>query len=90
MNADLDYLTTEYAREKQIEEYNTPYLPKRGREMKTGKEIVDSWREQLGPVERKDFLEERIDAALREARREGNIQGWEEAQKMANVMLGKP
>jgi uncharacterized protein (DUF924 family) len=73
-----------------IEEYNKPYLPKRGREMKTGKEIVDSWHEQASTAWFKtdmDDLKKRIDAALQLARAEGEMVGWENAKKLANAIL---
>lgn len=86
---DLSYLKTTYAREKMIESYDREG---KGEKMKTGKEIVGSWHEQASTAWFKtdmDDLKERIDAALREARAEGEMTGWENARKLADAILGK-
>lgn len=65
--------------------------------LKTGKEIVDAW---YGQKEFKAFknitektsftdLEDKIDAALQEARAEGEIAGWEKAFIMVKLSFSK-
>lgn len=90
MNHDDLNQHAEYARNKMIEEYN-----KSGKdeEMKTGKAITEEW---IKKIKEPSFhpgyaalLITMIDAALQEARAEGEIVGWENANKMVKVMLGK-
>jgi len=84
MNSKLNYLDTEYARNKMIEEYNKPYMEKK---MKTGKAIVDRWNEECLGYRITDSgmaqLKKSIDAALQAARTEGEIAG---AERMVEVV----